>query len=122
MRTLEWDFDRRELRMIDQRLLPAHFEINTYRDYHEVALAIRNMVVRGAPAIGATAGFGMALAASYSNASSVQDLKTRVKTGSRYIEGGPSNGSQPGLGFAADTLGNRSSICFSRGITPTGGR
>ena len=78
MRTLEWDFDRRELRMIDQRLLPAQFEINTYRDYHEVAVAIRNMVVRGAPAIGATAGFGMALAADYSGASTVQDLKAEL--------------------------------------------
>ena len=79
MRTLEWDFDRRELRMIDQRLLPAHFEINTYRDFHEVAVAIRDMVVRGAPAIGAAAAFGMALAACYSRASSVQDLKTELQ-------------------------------------------
>lgn len=75
MRTLEWDFNRTELRMINQRLLPARFEINTYQDYREVANAIRDMVVRGAPAIGAAAGFGMALAACYSGASSLPDLK-----------------------------------------------
>jgi methylthioribose-1-phosphate isomerase len=79
MRTLEWDYSRRELRMIDQRLLPARFEINTYQDYREVAAAIRDMVVRGAPAIGAAAGFGMALAASYSPAASLEDLKAELR-------------------------------------------
>jgi methylthioribose-1-phosphate isomerase len=78
MRTLEWDFDRTELRMINQRLLPARFEINTYQDYREVASAIRDMVVRGAPAIGAAAGFGMALAACYSGAHSLPDLKVEL--------------------------------------------
>jgi len=78
MRTLEWDFDRRELRMIIQRLLPARFEVNTYQDYREVATAIRDMVVRGAPAIGAAAGFGVALAACYSQASSLQELKVEL--------------------------------------------
>ena len=49
--------------MIDQRLLPAEFRQVDYDDYRDVAQAIRTMVVRGAPAIGAAAGFGMALAA-----------------------------------------------------------
>ncbi len=75
MHTLEWDRSRTELRMIDQRLLPAQYESKVYQDYHAVAEAIREMVVRGAPAIGAAAGFGMALAAWRSPASSVQDLK-----------------------------------------------
>jgi methylthioribose-1-phosphate isomerase len=79
MRTLEWDFDRTELRMIDQRLLPARFEIKAYQDYRAVAAAIHDMVVRGAPAIGAAAGFGMALAACYSQASSVQELKADLQ-------------------------------------------
>jgi len=78
MRTLEWDYNRRELRMINQRLLPARFEVNTYQDYREVATAIRDMVVRGAPAIGAAAGFGMALAATYSHASSLPELKLEL--------------------------------------------
>jgi methylthioribose-1-phosphate isomerase len=76
MRTLEYDIDRRELRMIDQRLLPGRFEIKVYHDYHDVAVGIRDMVVRGAPAIGAAAGFGLALAAAHSRASSVEDLQT----------------------------------------------
>jgi methylthioribose-1-phosphate isomerase len=62
------------VQMIDQRCLP-HQEI--YRDYfhtQEVAQAIHDMVIRGAPAIGAAAGFGMALAAKNSKAQSVEGL------------------------------------------------
>ncbi|MCA1813025.1 MAG: hypothetical protein LC624_03620, partial [Halobacteriales archaeon] len=51
------------LRMLDQRLLPGRVEVRTLRDVHAVAEAIRDMTVRGAPAIGCTAAFGMALGA-----------------------------------------------------------
>ena len=86
MRTLEWDYSRRELRMIDQRLLPARFEVNTYQDFREVAVAIRDMVVRGAPAIGAAAGFGMALAATYSSARSLPDLKLELHNAAEVLK------------------------------------
>ncbi len=49
--------------MIDQRVLPHEERYNEYRDVREVADAIRDMVVRGAPAIGVAAAFGVALAA-----------------------------------------------------------
>jgi len=49
--------------MIDQPKLPHNFEIYKSKSYGETANAIKNMVVRGAPAIGATAAFGMAQAA-----------------------------------------------------------
>ncbi len=61
MRSVEWHDGR--VRMIDQRLLPSTFQFVDYDDYREVAQAIRTMVIRGAPAIGAAAAFGMALAA-----------------------------------------------------------
>ncbi|MGQ9713252.1 MAG: S-methyl-5-thioribose-1-phosphate isomerase [Anaerolineae bacterium] len=60
--------------MVDQRKLPLAYEVVEYRDPREVAQAIREMVVRGAPAIGAAAAFGMALAARRSHATAVQDL------------------------------------------------
>jgi methylthioribose-1-phosphate isomerase len=66
MRSVDWHDDK--VRMIDQRLLPAEFRLVEYEDYHEVAHAIRTMVIRGAPAIGAAAAFGMALAARQSQA------------------------------------------------------
>ncbi|MFQ6059926.1 MAG: S-methyl-5-thioribose-1-phosphate isomerase [Thermoplasmata archaeon] len=50
------------VKLIDQRLLPDKFEIFSAESTEEVAFAIEDMVVRGAPAIGATAAYGMAQA------------------------------------------------------------
>ena len=61
MRTVFWEDD--QLKMIDQRRLPGSLEVVAYSTYQQVAEAIRDMVVRGAPAIGAAAAFGLALAA-----------------------------------------------------------
>jgi methylthioribose-1-phosphate isomerase len=62
--------------MLDQRRLPAE-EINyTYTDYREVAKAIREMVIRGAPAIGVAAAMGAALGVLHSPAKSVGELRT----------------------------------------------
>src|SRR5216684_4492678 len=51
------------LDLLDQRLLPRNVHWVACRDAHEVAVAIRDMIVRGAPAIGVSAAFGVALAA-----------------------------------------------------------
>jgi methylthioribose-1-phosphate isomerase len=51
------------LDLLDQRLLPRNVHWVTCSDAHEVAVAIRDMIVRGAPAIGVSAAFGVALAA-----------------------------------------------------------
>jgi S-methyl-5-thioribose-1-phosphate isomerase len=56
-------FEDDKIRMIDQRILPKEFRIVELKDTNEVADAIRTMVVRGAPAIGATGAYGIALAA-----------------------------------------------------------
>ena len=61
IQTLRWHQDR--LEMIDQRVLPAHFEYIPYATAGEVAQGIRSMVVRGAPAIGCAAAYGVALEA-----------------------------------------------------------
>ncbi|NLE45310.1 MAG: S-methyl-5-thioribose-1-phosphate isomerase [Chloroflexi bacterium] len=61
MRSVEWVDGK--LQLIDQRVLPQEFRLVTYDNYRDVADAIYTMVVRGAPAIGATAAFGMVLAA-----------------------------------------------------------
>ena len=72
MRTVYWEDNR--LKMIDQRLLPTTLEIVAYRTHREVAQAIKDMVVRGAPAIGAAAGFGLALAREAASASTSELL------------------------------------------------
>jgi len=74
MRTVEWDEEQQCVRLIDQRLLPAELVLVSYHDYRQVAQAITQMVVRGAPAIGATAAFGLALAAQKSRAENKETL------------------------------------------------
>jgi len=69
--TLRWREGRLEL--IDQRRLPLEFEYVACKDAAQVARAIRDMVVRGAPAIGCTAAYGVALEAQrYADAARAQ--------------------------------------------------
>ena len=56
-------FEDGKVTMIDQRELPDRIVIVSFKDYKDVAEAIRNMTTRGAPSIGATAAYGMCLAA-----------------------------------------------------------
>jgi methylthioribose-1-phosphate isomerase len=57
--TIEWTAGG--VVMIDQTRLPLHEEYVTCRNYEEVAIAIRNMIIRGAPAIGVAAAMGVAI-------------------------------------------------------------
>lgn len=63
-RTVEFDERRNAVLLIEQRLLPHRFKIIRTRDHRETAAAIRDMIVRGAPAIAATAAYGLAQGAS----------------------------------------------------------
>jgi methylthioribose-1-phosphate isomerase len=72
MRTIEWHDGK--VRMIDQQRLPGEFVILEYTDYHGVADAITTMKIRGAPAIGAAAAFGLALAVAHSSGASRQQV------------------------------------------------
>src|SRR5205809_438502 len=59
-RTVSFDLERNSLLLIDQRLLPHRFKIVRTRDFRQTAAAIKDMIVRGAGAIGATAAYGLA--------------------------------------------------------------
>lgn len=84
MRTVFWE--NNELKMIDQRILPGKFEVLSYRGHREVAHAITDMVVRGAPAIGAAAGFGLALAGFESASSSTRDLLVDLQAAANTLK------------------------------------
>lgn len=66
--------------LIDQTKLPNKLVYSMCKDYREVADAIKKLVVRGAPAIGVTAAFGMALAAQQSKAKTLPELMTDLDT------------------------------------------
>ncbi|NJC98485.1 MAG: S-methyl-5-thioribose-1-phosphate isomerase [Anaerolineales bacterium] len=84
MRTVFWEDN--QLKMIDQRILPGRFEILSYKDHKSVAHAIKDMVVRGAPAIGAAAAFGLALAGYESASSSTRDLLDDLQAASNTLK------------------------------------
>jgi methylthioribose-1-phosphate isomerase len=73
MRTIEWS-DRDTVKMYDQRKLPLEVVIVEFDDYRDVARSIQEMYIRGAPAIGAAAAFGLALAAQQSRATTPEEL------------------------------------------------
>lgn len=69
-----WMPDAHTIRIIDQRRLPWSFDLIDLHSVADVANAIQDMAVRGAGLIGATAGYGMALAAD--EAKTMQELET----------------------------------------------
>ncbi len=76
-RSIEW-LDSGVLRLLDQRKLPRETVYNDYRTAGEVADAIRSMVVRGAPAIGAAAAYGMVLTCAHSGQSDAAALHVEL--------------------------------------------
>ncbi|MDH5436224.1 MAG: S-methyl-5-thioribose-1-phosphate isomerase, partial [Gammaproteobacteria bacterium] len=74
---IKWEND--QLQLIDQRVLPQENIWLTYNDAASVAQAITDMVVRGAPAIGITAAFGVVLAARAAYSQSKSDWKQIIK-------------------------------------------
>jgi len=84
MRTVFWE--NNQLKMIDQRILPGRFEVISYTDHVSVARAITDMVVRGAPAIGAAAAFGLALAGFESASTSSRELIADLQAASATLK------------------------------------
>ena len=72
LKTIEWRDN--SVVMIDQTKLPKELLFITCTDYEQVANAIKTLVVRGAPAIGVSGAFGLALAALQSNANTKEEM------------------------------------------------
>ncbi len=83
--TLEWT--DAGVRFLDQTKLPLEEVYVTATTYEEVATVIRDMIVRGAPAIGVSAAMGMALGVDRSTATSVDALSPEVETMAGVLAG-----------------------------------
>ena len=83
LKTIEWK--NNSVIMIDQTKLPNSLEYVTYTDYDQVADAIRTLVVRGAPAIGVSGAFGLALAALQSNAKEKDELINYLENAKKIL-------------------------------------
>jgi methylthioribose-1-phosphate isomerase len=97
---LRWRRDRVEL--LDQRALPQRVEYIGCATAAEVAAAIREMVVRGAPAIGCAAAFGVALEATRPTFSSLEDLFRSIEHA--FVELGASRPTAVNLFWALDRM------------------
>ncbi|MCE4625517.1 MAG: S-methyl-5-thioribose-1-phosphate isomerase [Desulfurococcales archaeon] len=79
IKSLYWDIGTNEFVWLDTRLLPFEEVYRRTRDYKRVAQAIKTMEIRGAPAIGVSAAYGMALAALYSKARNSEELMRDIR-------------------------------------------
>ena len=79
-RTVAFNAERNSVELIEQRLLPHEFKIISTADYRATARAIRDMVVRGAGAIGATAAYGLAQGARNFRGADLKKFTRHVKT------------------------------------------
>ncbi len=74
MRTIDWNNENSTIVMIDQTLLPIEYKVIECDNIASLTEAICSLRVRGAPALGAAGGFGIALAATLSSASYMEKL------------------------------------------------
>jgi len=82
MRTIFWEDC---VKLIDQTLLPDKFEIISCKNVKELASAIKRLSIRGAPALEAAGGYGIALAANEKEFTSVEELKEHLKKSAEFL-------------------------------------
>src|SRR5213080_2660184 len=78
-RTVSYDGATNSVLLIEQRLIPHQFEIIASRTFRETAEAIKDMIVRGAGAIGATAAYGLAQGARAFRGSDLKKFSAHVE-------------------------------------------
>ena len=83
LKTVEWK--ENSVVMIDQTKLPNILEYVTYTDFNQIAEAIRTLVVRGAPAIGVSGAFGLALASLQSDAKEKDELINYLENAKKIL-------------------------------------
>lgn len=114
MRTIRWKPEGPAVEMIDQRLLPAQAKMLVLDRHEDVADAIADMAIRGAPAIGAAGAFGLALAAQNSTAEDPQQLMHElVEAADRLLQARPT---AINLAWAISRLMRKAEAAESHGI------
>ena len=83
LKTVEWKNNK--VVMIDQTKLPNQFVLVEFDDFNQVADAIRNLVVRGAPAIGVSGAFGLALAVLQSKSTTKDELLSDLEKARKIL-------------------------------------
>jgi methylthioribose-1-phosphate isomerase len=84
-KSIEWDNEKNTLRLLDQKKLPDELVYIDLQDECEIAAAIIDMTVRGAPAIGVAAAYGMVSAANRFDPSSGGDLVAHIQAADKVL-------------------------------------
>jgi len=87
LRTIDWNDENDTIIMVDQTLLPQEYKIIECKALEPLLEAIKSLRVRGAPALGAAGGFGIALAAAKSTAKSMEEQMNELVSAGDMIKG-----------------------------------
>lgn len=79
MRTIDWNEESNSVLLVDQTLLPKEYKVIECKTLSSLCGAIKSLKVRGAPALGAAGGFGIALAAFLSSAKDIESIMKDLK-------------------------------------------
>lgn len=112
MRTLEFDSSQHVLRLVDQTRLPRETTFVTCRSADDVARAIVSMQVRGAPAIGVAAAYGLAIAAHADNSSDAHTFIDSIERTAAHLR--RTRPTAVNLGWALDRAVARARVLAER--------
>ena len=120
-RTVAFDSARNTVLLIEQRLLPHEFKIVATKNFHETTDAIRDMIVRGAGAIGATAAYGLAQGALAFRGRDLKKFSAHVETVCRTLKAARPTAVDPANAMkavcagmrAGKTVGERQSLALA---------
>ncbi|HID27069.1 MAG TPA: S-methyl-5-thioribose-1-phosphate isomerase [Methanosarcinales archaeon] len=86
MRTIDWNYEENCIDLIDQTLLPKEYKVISLKSIRELCEAIKSLRVRGAPALGAAGGYGVALATQLCKANNLENLIKEVQEAAKKIK------------------------------------
>lgn len=86
MRTIDWNNECNCIVLIDQTLLPKEYKVIECKTLSSLCEAIKSLRIRGAPALGAAGGFGIALAASLSGAKDIENMVKDLQVAGRALK------------------------------------
>ena len=86
MRTIDWNEESNSIRLVDQTLLPKEYKVIECKTLSSLCGAIKSLKVRGAPALGAAGGFGIALAAFLSSTKDLENIMKDLKVAGNALK------------------------------------
>ncbi len=86
MRTIDWNEESNSVVLVDQTLLPQEYKVIECKNLSSLCEAIQSLRIRGAPALGAAGGFGIALAAFLSGAKDIESITRDLKVAAKALK------------------------------------